>query len=137
MTAYDLALFYDGNCVFCTQEMTRLRRWDTAGRLGFVDIAEPDFDPAILGVDMAALNAELHSLTSGGQVLVGIDSLLAAYSLVGRGWIMSPLRVRLLRPVFSTLYRKFARHRYRISSLLGLSAAPACAAGTCSMRTPN
>jgi len=71
---------------------------------------------------------EMHALTADGGLLVGIDSLLAAYTLLGRGWMVAPLRVRALRPVFSALYRGFARNRYRISALLG---APACKDGVC------
>jgi len=71
---------------------------------------------------------EMHALTADGRLLVGIDSLLAAYTLLGRGWMVAPLRVRALRPVFSALYRGFARNRYRISALLG---APACKDGVC------
>ncbi|SDP67340.1 Predicted thiol-disulfide oxidoreductase YuxK, DCC family [Rhodoferax sp. OV413] len=131
MNAPALRLYFDGQCPFCTAEMGRLRRWDSAGRLAFIDIAEDGFDPAQLGVDMAALNTELYSRTADGQVLVGIDSLLAAYSLVGRGWLVSPLRVRALRPLLASLYRGFARNRYRFSRLLGYQAVPACDAGVC------
>ena len=59
-----LTLFYDGNCPFCDVEMRRLRGWNRAGRLHFVDIAEAGFDPATLGVSMQALNLELHSQTA-------------------------------------------------------------------------
>lgn len=78
-----LTLYFDGRCPFCVSEMGRLRRWNSAERLAFVDIHAPGFDPALLGADMDALNREVHSLTADGRVLVGIDSLLAAYDAVG------------------------------------------------------
>ena len=53
------------------------------------------------------------------------------YTLVGRGWLVAPLRVRMLRALFSSLYRKFALHRYRISGWLGLSVPPRCQDGVC------
>jgi hypothetical protein len=37
---------------------------------------------------MAALNRESHARTADGGLLVGIDSLLAAYTLVGRAWLV-------------------------------------------------
>jgi predicted DCC family thiol-disulfide oxidoreductase YuxK len=132
MNAPALTLYYDGNCVFCRNETARLRRWDGAGRLAFADIAAPDFAPPA-GVDLEALNTEMHALTADGRLLVGIDSLLAAYTLLGRGWMVAPLRVRVLRPVFSALYRSFARNRYRVSALLGT---PACADGVCANKHP-
>jgi predicted DCC family thiol-disulfide oxidoreductase YuxK len=129
----ELTLYYDGNCVFCRKEVARLRRWDGAGRLGFADIAAADFSPPSDDIDMLALNTQMHAQTADGRMLVGIDSLLAAYTLVGRGWMVAPLRVPALRPVFAALYRSFARNRYRISALLG---ARACADGVCASKHP-
>ena len=77
MDTHELTLYFDGQCPFCAAEMRRLHSWDRAGRLRFVDIAEPGFDPGPLGVSLAALNRELHSWTSSGQRLVGIDSMIA------------------------------------------------------------
>jgi predicted DCC family thiol-disulfide oxidoreductase YuxK len=132
MSDPELTLYYDGNCIFCRTQMSRLRRWDDAGCLGFADIAAPGFSPPA-GTSMQALNTEMHALTAGGRLLVGIDSLLAAYTLTGRGWMVAPLRVRALRPVFSALYRSFARNRYRISGRVGR---PACEDGVCSGKHP-
>lgn len=131
-----LTLYFDGRCPFCVKSMRRLRAWDAAGSLAFVDIAEPGFDPAPLGVDMAALNRELHVRTRGGEVLAGIDSMLAAYTLVGRGWLVWPLRVSLLRPALAGFYRWFARHRYAISSRLGMRLPAACDGDTCAIGNP-
>lgn len=133
MEGVELTLYFDGKCPFCVAEMQRLRRWDRQSRLGFVDISEPHFDPTRLDVDLATLNRELHSWTSEGRRLVGIDSMVAAYTLVGRGWLVAPLRARRLRPMFRVLYRVFARNRQRISSWLGMSIVPACTAGSCSV----
>ena len=131
----ELTLYYDGHCAFCTREVARLARWDRAGRLAFVDIAQPGFDPAPLGASMAELNRAMHSRTAQGQLLVGVDSMLAAYPLVGRGALVWPLRLPLLRGVLAALYRLFARHRYAISRLLGIKA-PACADAVCGLGNP-
>ncbi|MEO5796933.1 MAG: DUF393 domain-containing protein [Rhodoferax sp.] len=136
MSTPALRLYFDGQCPFCMAEMARLRLWDTAGKLAFTDMAEDGFDPTPMGVDMAALNRELHSLTADGQVLIGIDSLLAAYTLVGRGWVVFPLRVKAFRPVLAALYRAFARNRYQFSKMLGYRPVPACEAGICRTGSP-
>jgi len=39
---------------------------------------------------MAALNARVHAVTADGRVLSGLDSMQAAYSLVGMGWAVLP-----------------------------------------------
>ncbi|WP_229457897.1 thiol-disulfide oxidoreductase DCC family protein [Massilia glaciei] len=138
MNAPALTLYFDGNCPFCATEMGRLGRWDRARRLAFVDIAAPGFDPRPLGVGMDALNREMHSLDAGGKLLVGIDSMVAAYGLAGRAWLVLPLRVPLLRPLLAALYRQFACRRYAISRLLGYKggAGPACRDGACARPHP-
>ncbi len=136
MSSAQLVLYFDGKCPFCAAEMRRLSEWDTQRRLAFVDIAEPGFDPSSLGVDMTALNRELHSRTPDGRILIGIDSMLAAYTLVGRGWLVWPLRVPGLRSVLARLYRSFARNRYTLSDVLGYRSEQACDGSTCSVGNP-
>jgi predicted DCC family thiol-disulfide oxidoreductase YuxK len=131
-----LTLYFDGLCPFCVRSMAQLRAWDAAGKLAFVDIAGAGFDPSPLGVDMVALNREVHGRTSQGKVLAGIDTMLAAYTLVGRGWLVWPLRVRLLRPALAASYRWFARHRYAISKRLGYRLPVACDGDTCAIGNP-
>jgi predicted DCC family thiol-disulfide oxidoreductase YuxK len=130
-----LTLYYDGHCAFCTREMMRLAGWDQHQRLAFVDISRPGFDPAHLGLSMAELHREMASQTAEGKVLLGVDSMLAAYPLVGRGFLVWPLRVPGLRTLLAALYRLFARHRYAMSKLLGYKM-PDCADGMCGIGNP-
>jgi predicted DCC family thiol-disulfide oxidoreductase YuxK len=132
----ELTVYYDGNCPFCAAEMARLRGWNRANKLAFVDVAEPGFDPAFLGVTMADLDRELHSRTADGKVLVGIDSMLSAYTLVGKAWMVLPLRVRPLRPVLSAMYRFFARNRYKFSAMLGYKPVTRCEGNVCTPGNP-
>lgn len=131
MSAPQLTLYYDGKCPFCRAEMARLRGWDTASRMEFIDISLPGFDPAFLGASMADLNREMYSRSAGGTILVGTASILAAYELAGRSPLVWPLRVPVLRSILSCLYRLFARHRYTMSGLLGYRGASACTDGVC------
>jgi predicted DCC family thiol-disulfide oxidoreductase YuxK len=131
-----LTLYFDGLCPFCVKSMRQLKDWDTAGCLVFVDITVPGFDPSPLGADMAALNREVHGRTDDGKVLVGIDTMLAAYTLAGRGWLVWPLRVRLLRPTLAASYRWFARHRHAISKRTGIRLPASCDSGACSIGNP-
>jgi predicted DCC family thiol-disulfide oxidoreductase YuxK len=135
MSGVRLTLYYDGKCPFCAAEMARLARWDRAGKLAFVDITRAGFDPASLGASMADLNRQMYSLTAQGKVLVGVDSMLAAYPLAGRGALVWPLRVPLLRTLLAWLYRGFARKRYTMSALLGYKTAQ-CTDGICDIGNP-
>lgn len=119
-----LTLYYDGNCGICRAQMSRLRVRDRAGCLAFSDIAVPDFSLQEVGVSMEALDTEIHARTADGRLLVGIDSLAAIYTALGYGWLVAPLRWRVLRPLFAAMYRSLARNRYRLS---------ACADGVCNM----
>lgn len=136
MKTPELTLYFDGNCPFCLAGMTRLKAWNHAGKLGFVDISEASFDPTFLGVDMAALDRQLHSRTDDGRVLVGIDSMLQAYTLLGKSWLVLPLRVKFLRPSLSYLYQQFARHRYTFSRLLGYQPVNTCSSASCKLQHP-
>lgn len=126
----ELTLYYDGKCLFCAAGMRRLAGWDRANRLDYVDMSQPGFDPSHLNATMDDLNREMVSQRADGTVLVGVQSLLAAYTLVGKGWLVWPLRVPLLRDLLSWMYRVFARNRYKMSALLGYKA-PACDSGAC------
>jgi predicted DCC family thiol-disulfide oxidoreductase YuxK len=129
-----LTLYFDGSCPFCAAEMKRLGDWDSNSRLAFTDISLPGFDPAHLNATMRDLDLQLYSRTASGRVLVGTASMLEAYTLVGKGWMVWPLRVPLLRGALSFLYRLFARNRYAMSRLLGYK--PVCADGVCQPLNP-
>ena len=98
-------------------------------------MSQAGFDPSHLHLTMDDLNREMVSQRADGAVLIGVESLLAAYTLVGKGWLVWPLRVPLLRDMLSWMYRVFARNRYKMSTLLGYKT-PACDAGTCSVGNP-
>jgi predicted DCC family thiol-disulfide oxidoreductase YuxK len=134
MSKAELTLYYDGNCPLCRANTARLKRWDRAHKLAYVDIAQPGFDPAPLGVDLAELNREVYSRTADGRILVGIDTIVATHMAVGQLWRVLPLRIKLLRPLMGVLYRLLARQRYRLSRLLG-HPTPTCTEGVC--RAPD
>ncbi|RQS31720.1 DUF393 domain-containing protein [Burkholderia sp. Bp8992] len=122
MGASELVLYFDGRCPLCVAEIRRLGARDARHRLAFVDIAEPGFDPAPLGVDLPALNRELHARLPDGRMLTGVDSIMAAHALAGRRWLVWLLRVPAMRAALAPLYRRFARNRYAVSRWLGYRA---------------
>lgn len=116
---YPLTLLYDAACPVCALEMDHLRERNVAGRLVFIDIAEPGFDPLPYGVALAELNAEIHAQRPDGSLLRGIEVLRLAYAAVGLGWVLRPTAWAPLRPAFDLGYRLFARHRMAISAAIG------------------
>ena len=116
---YPLTLLYDASCPVCSLEMDHLRERNTAGRLVFVNITEVDFDANAYGASLADMNAVIHGVQPDGRLLRGVEVLRLAYAAVGLGWVMHPTGWPLLRPAFDQVYRLFAQHRMRISSVLG------------------
>ena len=85
------------------------------GRLVFVDIAAPGFDPAPYGATRAEMDASIHAVRPDGSLLRGVEVLRLAYAAVGLGWVFAPIRWKPLRPLAELAYRGFARHRRRLS----------------------
>ncbi|MET0334943.1 MAG: DUF393 domain-containing protein [Rhizobacter sp.] len=142
---YPLTLLYDAACPVCALEMDHLRERNQAGRLAFIDISVPGFDPTPYGATLAEMNAEIHGLRADGELMRGVQVLRLAYEAVGLGWVMRPVGWGPLRGVLEAAYRVFARHRQPISRaaapLIGFIRArrarqmaarmQACAGGAC------
>ena len=114
---YPLTLLYDGACPVCSLEMDHLRARNADGRLAFINIAVPGFDPLPWGATLAQMNAQIHAVRPDGSLVVGIEALRLAYWAVGLGWLLAPTGWAPLRPVFDAGYRVFARHRQAVSRL--------------------
>ena len=110
-----LAFLYDGDCRICAAEAARLQRWSASrGTLCFVDISAPGFDPGRYGKTLPELMGRVHAFRAGGEPLIGMAAIRAAYGEVGLGWLLRPTGWPGLRPLFDRLYQWFARNRYRI-----------------------
>ena len=114
-TIYPLILLYDAGCAVCSLEMDHLRSRNHEGKLAFIDIATPGFDPTPFGATLAEMNAEIHARCADGQVIRGVQLLRLAYEAVGLGWVLRPTAWPLLRTLSDISYRLFARHRRSIS----------------------
>ncbi|MEM7756036.1 MAG: DUF393 domain-containing protein [Planctomycetota bacterium] len=111
-----ITLLIDGLCPLCAHEARFLRKLDKGrGRLGFMDIAAPDFDPAPLGLTQEAVIGSIHGVLPDGSITTGTDVFRRAYRAVGWGWLWAPTGWPVLKPVFDVLYKVFARIRPRLS----------------------
>jgi len=110
----ELTLFHDGACPLCRREVRFLKRRDTDGRIGLVDIASPGFDPEAHGLTREAVHARMHAIDADGNVIEGMEVFRRAYRAVGMGWLWAPTGWPLLRPIFDGLYRLFAKVRPRL-----------------------
>lgn len=94
-----------------------MRRRDHAGRLGFIDIAAPDFRPERWGLSHQQAIARIHAVDDQGRMFEGMEVFRRAYRLIGLGWLVAWSGWPLLRPLADLGYRIFARLRPRLSSL--------------------
>lgn len=125
----ELTLLHDGHCPFCQREVAFLARRDRAGRLAFVDIAAPGFDPAVYGTTLPELQAVLHGVLADGTLVRRVDVFRAAYRAVGLGWLVAPTTWPGLRWLVDRGYTLFARHRVRLGRLFGRT----CDDGACEL----
>ncbi len=113
-----LTVFYDGGCPLCVKEMRQLHRQDRKGQIRFENINAVDFEQRYPQVNVGKANQYLHGQVASGEMIYGLDVTYRAWSLVGRGWMIAPLRWPILRWFADQAYLFFARHRNRISKLL-------------------
>ena len=121
----ELTLLYDSACPICAWEKRNLKRKDRHGQLGFVDIHAADFDPAMYGVTMQELMGRMHAVTADGRLIIGVDTLIESYRVVGWWWAYRPLEL-IPRPLSRWGYAWFTDHRYAISKRIGWMFGPAC-----------
>ena len=114
----EFTLLYDGLCPICRREVAWLFVRNKFGRLGFQDINDTDFDPALYGKTLDELMAEIHGVYPDGRIIKGMSVFRATYSAVGLGWLLAPTGWPLLKPLFDLLYRLFAKYRLRLARLV-------------------
>lgn len=114
----EFTLLYDGLCPICRREVAWLFVRNKFGRLGFQDINDAGFDPALYGKSLAELMAEIHGVYPDGRIIKGMSVFRATYSAVGLGWLLASTGWPLLKPLFDLLYRLFAKYRLRLARLV-------------------
>jgi predicted DCC family thiol-disulfide oxidoreductase YuxK len=114
-----LKLLYDGQCSICRRATERLKRRDQENRIVAEDISDPAFDPGRYGLTAEQVRAVMYVLLPDGQVLAAMDAVRAAYTAVGRGWLLAPTGWPGIRWLADAFYAFFARHRLKFSRILG------------------
>jgi predicted DCC family thiol-disulfide oxidoreductase YuxK len=128
--SWQIRVLYDGECPLCSREVRFLERRDRGrGRIQLEDIARPDFDPTLHGLDARQVMARIHGVLPDGSVVEGVEVFRRAYAAVGLGWLLAPTRWPGLRWLADFAYRVFARNRLRWTGRES-----ACEEGRCQVR---
>ena len=106
---HKIEMFYDGDCPLCLRETRLLRRLDSKGRIGFINIAAEDFDASDVGKTQQKLMAEMHGRLSDGSWVTGVEVFRRLYAAVGFGWLVAPTRLPVIRTILDLGYQVFAK----------------------------
>lgn len=110
-----MKVFHDGGCPLCNLEINQLK---AAGHpIEFIDVSQPDFDPAEIGTDLATARYWLHWVDDSGRVLQGYEANIAMWRATGSRRLAAVADHAWVRPVGRLVYRGFARFRHPIGRL--------------------
>ena len=113
-----LTIFYDGRCALCAKEIKSLKELDRNNRITFADIFAHDFAKNYASVNVEEANRVLHGMKDTGELIYGLDVTVLAWTLVGKGKWVAPLRWPIVKQIADVVYIFFARNREQISRLI-------------------
>ncbi len=106
-------VIYDGECHFCTSQITRLSRWDRQGRLAFLSLHDPEVYERYPDLTHDQLMEEMFVITPAGIRYQGADGFRYLTMKLPILWPLVPfLNFPGTLPLWSWCYRKFAERRY-------------------------
>ncbi|KAB0669641.1 DUF393 domain-containing protein [Oryzomonas sagensis] len=127
---FPLRIFYDGSCSVCSSAMARYRVKDGGGKLNFIDISAPEFDPVAYGIPLAEFMYQLHAIDRNNTVYRGTDAFGAIWrafpASTGYGLLATVLSLPGCTAIARLGYRLFARIRRFLPKQNA-----ACADGSC------
>ena len=117
MTAQRLTVWYNTRCPVCDAGIGRQRNKllpvVQAGSIAFRDINHEPDALARHGASLEDVRRRLHAIDEGGTLLVGADVAIAVWRLTpGEGWLATILGNKVMRPVISFAYDRFADALY-------------------------
>jgi predicted DCC family thiol-disulfide oxidoreductase YuxK len=123
--AWQVEVFFDGECPLCRREIEMLRRRDRSEQIRFTDIAAPAFNAAELGLDRQALTQRIHARLPDGHIIEGVEVFRRLYAAVGFGGVVRLSRLPGVSQLFDAAYALFAKNRLRLTGR--------CADGACAI----
>lgn len=127
---FPLTVFYDGACSVCAAEMALYRRKNHGGRLVFVDISDPAFDPSPHGITLDEFMAQMHAIDRTGRVYRAVEAFWAIWHAFPASTLYGFLGTLVMVPGVNLLarfgYRGFARIRKYLPRRT-----PPCDSGSC------
>lgn len=108
-------LVYDGQCRVCTRLVSALRPLDHELRIELAPSQGSGVRERFPWIPPHAFDGAIQLVANNGDTWEGARALEQLISVLPRGrWIAWTFRIPFARPVAETLYRWFARNRYRL-----------------------
>lgn len=114
-SAFDVEVFYDGDCPLCVREINMLKRLDRKQRIRFTNISTAEFDPTDTGLDWLTLMDRIHGRLPDGTLIEGVEVFRRLYSAVGFGPLVSLTRIPGISHLLDLGYHLFAKNRLKLT----------------------
>lgn len=110
---WEIKYLYDGDCSLCMSLVDMLKRRDNQGKICFVNLRDPDYDPMLnQGISFEEGMETIHVIRENNEILTGPVALQELYDAANLGWIQKIMQI----PVFSF----FVGLAYKLISALRL-----------------
>lgn len=113
--AYDVEVFFDGDCPLCMREIRMLQRKDSEARIRFTDIAASDFRAADYGRTHDDFMARIHGRLGDGTWIEGPEVFRQLYSAIGFKRLATLSRAPGIEQAVGLAYRLFAKNRLKLT----------------------
>ncbi|MDG1873559.1 MAG: DUF393 domain-containing protein [Mariniblastus sp.] len=120
-------VIYDGQCVFCTSQVTNLMRMDGKNRLAFVSLHDPFIKKNFPDLTHDQLMEQIYLIPSDAEAkanlpayspkrLGGASALRYLTRRLPKLWIFAPfLHLPCSLPIWQWGYKQVAKRRYKIA----------------------
>ena len=110
-------VIYDGECNFCRQQVTNLRRLDCCGnRLSFISLHDPRVAQRYPDLSPEALMEQMYVIDRSGRRHGGADAVRYLSRRLPLLWVAAPiLHIPGTARLWRWMYRQVAKRRYKLA----------------------
>jgi len=97
---WEVKYLYDGECNLCMMLVDMLKRRADEGKICFVNLRDPDYDPILnQGISFEDGMETIHVIKEDQEILRGPEALQLLYDVANLGWVQRIMQI----PFFSFL----------------------------------
>jgi len=111
---------FDGDCQFCTGQVSNLRRLDGKNRLAFISLHAPEVQARYPDLTHERLMKEMVVVVQNGDRYGGAAAFRYLTRRLPALWILAPLmHIPFSLPLWQWCYRQIAKRRYLLNKRKG------------------